>query len=93
AILLLGLALAPVFPVALAGFFDRARRSSDSRFVLALSAFGGAVFPWLAGAISTHAGSLRIGLLTLPMTLLLMAAMLPLLGVAGRARVGEVAGS
>ncbi len=85
AILLLGLALAPVFPVALAGFFDRARRSSDSRFVLALSAFGGAVFPWLAGAISTHAGSLRIGLLTLPVTLLTMTAMLPLLGVAGRA--------
>jgi FHS family glucose/mannose:H+ symporter-like MFS transporter len=85
AILLLGLALAPVFPVALSGFFDRARRSSDSRFVLALSAFGGAVFPWLAGAISTHSGSLRIGLLTLPVTLLVMAAMLPLLGVVGRA--------
>ena len=85
AILLLGLALAPVFPVALSGFFDRARRSSDSRFVMALSAFGGAVFPWLAGAISTHSGSLRIGLLTLPVTLLLMTAMLPLLGVVGRA--------
>ena len=79
AILLLGLALAPVFPVALSAFFDRARISSDSRFVLALSAFGGAVFPWLAGAISSHSGSLRTGLTILPATLLLMTMMLPLL--------------
>lgn len=82
AFLLLGLALAPVFPVALAAFFERARRSSDSRFILALSGFGGAVLPWLAGAISTRTASLRIGLMTLPVALLTMTAMLPLLGVA-----------
>lgn len=81
ALLLLGLALAPVFPVALAAFFERARQSSDSRFVLALSGFGGAVFPWLAGAVSSRSGSLRAGLLTLPVCFLLMNGMLPLLGI------------
>lgn len=80
-ILLLGLALAPVFPVALAAFFDRARISSDSRFVLALSGFGGAVFPWLVGAVSSDLHSLRIALFTVPACFLLMSAMLPLLGV------------
>lgn len=81
AILLLGLALAPVFPVALSMFFDRARRSSDSRFVLALSGFGGAVLPWLAGAISSSSGSIRSGLCILPATLLVTITMLPLLAV------------
>lgn len=84
AVLLLGAALAPIFPVALAAFFDRARHSSDSRFVLALSGFGGSVFPWLAGWISSHTGSLQSGLITGPVTLLLMTAMLPLLGVSQR---------
>ena len=81
AILLLGAALAPVFPIALAAFFDRARHSSDSRFVLALSGFGGAVFPWLVGFISARSGSLRAGLLAGPAVLLVMTILLPLLGV------------
>jgi fucose permease len=81
AIFLLGAALAPVFPIALAGFFDRARHSSDTRFILALSGFGGSIFPEIAGAISSHTGSLRIGLMTGPVTLLVMIAMLPLLEV------------
>jgi FHS family glucose/mannose:H+ symporter-like MFS transporter len=82
AVLLLGLALAPVFPLALAEFFERARLSSDSRFVLALSGFGGAVFPWLTGVVSWRASSLRMGLAIMPVTLLLMTAMLPLLTAA-----------
>jgi MFS transporter, FHS family, glucose/mannose:H+ symporter len=76
AILLLGASLAPTFPVALAAFFDRARHSSDSRFVLALSGFGASLFPWLAGSISSRSG-LGAGLLTGPMTLLIMTGMLP----------------
>jgi fucose permease len=76
AILLLGACLAPTFPVALAAFFDRARHSSDSRFVLALSGFGASLFPWLAGLISSHSG-LGAGLVTGPMTLLIMTGMLP----------------
>lgn len=87
-ILLLGAALAPVFPVALAAFFDRARHTSDSRFVLALSGFGGSVFPWLAGWVSSHTGSLRAGLVVGPVTLLAMIALLPLLNVRSQATAG-----
>jgi fucose permease len=81
AILLLGAALAPLFPVALATFLDRARHSSDTRFILALCGFGGAVFPWLVGAISAQAGSLRVALTVGPVTLLAMIALLPALDV------------
>ncbi len=81
AVLLLGAALAPVFPVALAAFLNRARHSSDSRFILFISGFGGSIFPWLVGWISSHSGNLRSGLLAGPVTLLVMTAMLPLLGV------------
>ncbi len=84
AILLLGAALAPVFPMALAAFFDRARHSSDTRFVLAVSGFGGSVLPWLVGLISTRTASLRVGLLVGPSALLAMTLMLPLLGVSRR---------
>jgi MFS transporter, FHS family, glucose/mannose:H+ symporter len=77
AILLLGAALAPVFPVALAALFDRARHSSDSRFILAVSGFGASLFPWLVGWVSFHAGSLRSGLAVGPVTLLLMSTLLP----------------
>jgi fucose permease len=81
AILLLGIALAPIFPVALAAFFDRARHSSDSRFVLAVSGFGSSVFPALVGWISSWSGSLRSGLIAGPATLLVMTALLPMLNV------------
>jgi fucose permease len=81
AILLLGAALAPIFPIALATFLDRARHSSDTRFIFALSGFGGVVFPWLVGAISSQAGSLRMGLVAGPVTLLAMIALRPALSV------------
>jgi MFS transporter, FHS family, glucose/mannose:H+ symporter len=81
AILSLGAALAPVFPVALAAFFDRARHTSDSRFILAFSGYGGSVFPWLVGFISARSGSLRISLLVGPAVLLVMTLMLPWLRV------------
>jgi MFS transporter, FHS family, glucose/mannose:H+ symporter len=79
AVLLLGASLAPVFPVALAVFFDRARQSSDSRFILALSGFGGSVFPWIVGWLSALSGSLRFALAIGPVTQLAMIAMLPVL--------------
>lgn len=77
AILLLGVALAPIFPVALAAFFDRARHTSDSRFILAFSGFGGSLFPWFVGIISARSGSLRASLLVGPAVLLTMTLMLP----------------
>lgn len=77
AMVLLGAALAPIFPLLLASFFARARRSSDSRWVLAFCGFGGSVLPWLTGLISAHFGSLRVGLLTIPAALLLILCVLP----------------
>ncbi len=89
AILLLGIALAPVFPVGLAVFFDRARHSSDSRFVLAVSGLGASFFPWLAGWISYRAASLRSGLMIGPVTLLAMTILLPLIAARAAARAAD----
>lgn len=77
AILFLGAALAPIFPVALSAFFDHARHTSDSRYILAFSGFGGSLFPWLVGFISARSGSLRISLVVGPAVLLVMNLMLP----------------
>lgn len=77
AMLLLGASLAPIFPLLLSTFFARARHTSDSRYVLAICGFGGSVLPWLTGLISSRSGNLRLGLMTIPATLLVIAAMLP----------------
>jgi fucose permease len=79
AMFLLGAALAPTYPLVLAGFFARARHTSDSRWILFTAGFGGSVLPWIAGFTSTHAGSLRAGMLTIPAALLIMAFLLPTL--------------
>ena len=70
---LLGAALAPTYPLVLAGFFARARHTADSRWILFTAGFGGSVLPWIAGFISTQTGSLRAGMLTIPAALLMMA--------------------
>ncbi len=79
AMLVLGAALGPIFPLLLARFFARAADTADSRWVLAICGFGGSVLPWLTGLISSHANSLRMGLAVVPAALLLMACMLPAL--------------
>ena len=79
AMVVLGVALAPIFPLLLAGFFARTRQSSDSRWILSVCGFGGSVLPWLTGWISAHWSSLRMGLITLPIAILLMISMLPVL--------------
>ena len=55
------------------------RHTADSRWILFTAGFGGSVLPWIAGFISTHTGSLRAGMLTIPAALLLMAFVLPTL--------------
>ncbi|MGA7106505.1 MAG: MFS transporter [Terracidiphilus sp.] len=77
AMFLLGIALAPVYPLVIAGSLARVRHTSDSRWVLAAAGFGGSVLPWLAGSISAMTGSLRVGILTIPAALLLMILLLP----------------
>ena len=77
AMMILGAALAPIFPLLLARFFAHARHSSDSRWVLSLCGFGGSILPWCTGWVSGQTGSLRLGLITLPAALLLMISLLP----------------
>jgi FHS family glucose/mannose:H+ symporter-like MFS transporter len=79
AMFLLGASLAPTYPLVLAGFFARSRHTADSRWILFTAGFGGSVLPWIAGFTSTHTGSLRTGMLTIPAALLLMALLLPTL--------------
>lgn len=79
AMFLLGAALAPTYPLVLAGFFARARQTSDSRWILFISGFGGSVVPWVAGFISSHTGSLRTGMLIIPGALAIMGLILPAL--------------
>lgn len=85
AMFLLGVALAPIYPLVLAGFFARARQTSDSRWILFTAGFGGSVVPWIAGFVSAHTGSLRTGMLAIPAALLLMSLLLPALRGADRA--------
>ena len=84
AMVLLGAALAPIFPLLLARFFAGADNSADSRWMLATCGFGGSVLPWLTGWISAESHSLRLGLTTVPAALLLMLCMLPPLVIARR---------
>jgi len=72
AMLLLGAALAPLFPLMMASLFMRVRNVADSRWVLACSGFGGSMLPWLTGMVSSHCRSLRFGLAIVPMALVLL---------------------
>jgi len=76
AMLALGAALAPVFPLMMSRFFARARSASDSRWVLSVCGFGGSVLPWLTGWISASS-NLRVGLATVPAGLAMVMALLP----------------
>jgi len=90
AMFLLGTALAPIFPLLIALLFGRIQRMSDTRWVLAISGFGGSILPWLTGWIATRSGSLRVGLITVPVALFLMVCLLPLLaGKKVEMRTGE----
>jgi fucose permease len=80
AMIILGAALAPIFPLLLAHFFAQARQSSDSRWVLSLCGFGGSVLPWLAGWVSAQTGSLRLGLVVIPGALFAIFVVLPTIG-------------
>lgn len=77
AMFLLGAALAPTYPLVLAGFFARTQRTADSRWILFTAGFGGSVLPWMAGFISTRTGSLRTGMMLIPAALLVMAFTIP----------------
>ena len=72
AMVLLGAALAPIYPLVVAASMARLRSTSDARYVLAVAGVGGSILPWMTGWISTGTGSLRAGLLVVPVSLVLM---------------------
>lgn len=76
---LLGIGLAPIYPLLIAEFLARAKHTSEARWVMAAAGFGGSVTPWLAGWISTQTGSLRLGMLTIPASIALMVVLVPML--------------
>lgn len=61
--ILLGLALAPIFPSTFALLLRRNPAPRVAGSILAVSGLGAALFPWLMGAVSTHTGSLRLAML------------------------------
>ncbi|HUN84936.1 MAG TPA: MFS transporter [Terracidiphilus sp.] len=89
AMLALGAALAPVYPLVIAASLVSTRQTSDSRWVLATAGFGGSVLPWSAGWISNHAGSMRAGILVIPAALLLMALLVVAMGSGRNAITAE----
>jgi fucose permease len=57
-----GLALGPIYPLCLSRVMALANDSHNTKWVFATSGFGGALLPWMTGKLSTHHGSLRVGL-------------------------------
>lgn len=57
-----GFSLAPVFPLSLSFFLSHADQSKSAGVVFAICGLGGAVLPWLTGAVSTYRHSLQWGL-------------------------------
>jgi FHS family glucose/mannose:H+ symporter-like MFS transporter len=55
----IGIGLAPAFPGLSAMLLARTPKAREAGSVMAISAFGGAVFPWLVGILSQRSGSLN----------------------------------
>jgi len=73
--ILLGLGVAPFFPVTFALLMGQRPPARTAGFILAVSGLGAALFPWMMGVLSTQTGSLRIAMVvpwTLAVLLLLL---------------------
>ena len=58
-----GLLLGPIYPLCLAKILALANDSPHAKWVFGICGFGGALLPWLTGKVSTHHGSLSVGLI------------------------------
>ena len=72
AMLLLGIALAPIYPLVVAASIIGLSRTSDTRFVLAAAGIGGSILPWMTGWISALTQDIRLAMTTVPTCLVLM---------------------
>jgi MFS transporter, FHS family, glucose/mannose:H+ symporter len=68
---LAGLGAAPIFPLSISLLMANNIRPSHVGLSLAICGTGGALFPWIAGLISAHAGSIRLAMMV-PMVLQLV---------------------
>ncbi len=59
---LLGLSLAPWFPVTFSLLMGERPRARQAGIVIAVSGLGAAALPWLMGVVSTRTGSLQVAL-------------------------------
>lgn len=59
---MLGLSLAPWFPVTFSLLMGERPRARQAGIVIAVSGLGAAALPWMMGVISTRAGSLQVAL-------------------------------
>jgi len=64
-----GLLLGPIYPLCLAKILALANDSPRTKWVFGICGLGAALLPWLTGKVSTHHGSLRVGL-TIPLAAL-----------------------
>jgi FHS family glucose/mannose:H+ symporter-like MFS transporter len=74
AALLIGLGVGPVYPLLMAATLPRV----VGNMIFVVAGLGGTLFPMVTGALSTRAGSLRIGMLVPTTAGLAMLALLPL---------------
>ncbi|MBS1803368.1 MAG: MFS transporter [Acidobacteria bacterium] len=81
AMFLMGVSLAPTYPLVLSGFFARSQQTANSRWILFTAGFGGSVLPWIAGFVSSHTASIRTGMLVIPAGLLSMSLLVPAIGI------------
>jgi fucose permease len=72
---LCGLGMAPVFPLVVAEYADRAGRAPVSGLLFSAAGLGGAAIPALVGYLSQATGSLRLGMSTLLVFLAVMLAL------------------
>ena len=77
-----GFGLACIYPLLVASLVrhlgEQMKRAASGLFVFA--ALGGATVPWAVGAVSTHAGNLRVGLALPLVSCVVMISLLPFLG-------------
>lgn len=72
AMLLFGIAAAPIYPLVVAAAMERLKSTSDARYILATAGFGGSILPWAAGWLSTSAGNIHAGMAVIPASITVM---------------------